>query len=799
MVCRALPALLLALGVLALGCEPDDTTTPPPVGMEPDRVRPGDQLLPPGTVITPGSELERRVNGECILFDPWQDGREDRVCLMTTPQNGTLGRLGPEGEAGTAGGGTGSSSGALLDSPPSPLPARVNHRSQYLDGCMTVGNQHACGWCVVHAATAVLEALHCSKGCDVPELSEPHLRSNSLGGRAFGSCAEGWNTTTALQTLVADPIVDNETWPYVANGRGQNAGRPSDSVLGMAGHQPTGMHTVDLTNLNAIKNDLASEREVIISVPVYYDNSNAAMPMNRGDWNSGTANVRTPPTASPCSCGSAACTTPMCLGGYHAIVLTGYDDSTMQFQFLNSWGKGWGDTGYGTMDYAFVTNEGFSGAALDDVNTDIPGNACSDDLTDAGTDAGPSDTGSPSDGGMPDSAMVTPDAGPVVPVPGDPCSTTGDCATCTALSGCGWCEGTGCRQDSSMSSCMGTWHAEVCPATADPCAPNGTCDTCAGTAGCVWCGDTNTCYSPSMRTADCGDPRNAPDQCANCGAGTDCGSCVGMAGCGWCPGSSVGVVAPGTMTGNCVLGSEDAPDRTSCAAYRGTEEDCNSDECSLISDCDACIDSENCGWCDGSDQCMLGGFFGPVDDERFGSTCGDDWDWFGFACDNTDASCGDTSSCRECVRSAVACEWDDTNSVCNDPMMSMGGMVFTMDSQCPAPCGGPFSMCTDSDQCCDGLACVNGDCVDCGGAAGVTDTCNPTDANACCGTLVCSRATGGGNTCCRSDTDACDSDDECCGDMTCSGGACLCRNSGESCQAGRECCGASFCDAGTCT
>jgi hypothetical protein len=273
-----------------------------------------------------------------------------------------------------------------------------------------------------------------------------------------------------------------------------------------------------------------------------------------------------------------------------------------------------------------------------------------------------------------------------------------------------------------------------------------------------------------------------------------------MEGCGWCPsGGSVGVVAPGTATGNCILGSDTSPDRESCDAYRGTEDECNSDECSLITDCTTCQEREGCGWCDGSDQCMLGGFWGPVDDMRFGSTCGEDWDWFGFACDNTDASCGNVEGCRECLRSSTMCEWDDTNGVCNDPMMSMGGMVFTSDADCPGPCQGPFATCADSDECCDGLTCVNNDCVDCGGAGGVSDSCDPTMLNACCGTLVCSRATGGGNTCCKSDTDNCTDSSECCGDMQCVGGQCACRTSGQSCQAGRECCGASFCDAGTCT
>jgi Zn-dependent metalloprotease len=125
---------------------------------------------------------------------------------------------------------------------------------------------------------------------------------------------------------------------------------------------------------------------------------------------------------------------------------------------------------------------------------------------------------------------------------------------------------------------------------------------------------------------------------------------------------------------------------------------------------------------------------------------------------------------------------DQDRSICREPI-----------------CGGPYSQCSDAEECCEGLECVNGDCVDCEESGGVGETCDPTVLDACCGTLVCSRAAGGGSTCCRSDTDRCSSDDECCGDMQCLGERCACRASGESCQSGRECCGSSYCDDGVCT
>ncbi len=45
------------------------------------------------------------------------------------------------------------------------------------------------------------------------------------------------------------------------------------------------------------------------------------------------------------------------LGG-HALMFTGYNDETKEFKFANSWGKKWGDNGYGYLKYDYVMNVG---------------------------------------------------------------------------------------------------------------------------------------------------------------------------------------------------------------------------------------------------------------------------------------------------------------------------------------------------------------------------------------------------------------------------------------------------------
>jgi len=47
--------------------------------------------------------------------------------------------------------------------------------------------------------------------------------------------------------------------------------------------------------------------------------------------------------------------------GGHCVVLCGYDDASARFIFRNSWGTGWGASGYGTLPYEYAINQGLCG------------------------------------------------------------------------------------------------------------------------------------------------------------------------------------------------------------------------------------------------------------------------------------------------------------------------------------------------------------------------------------------------------------------------------------------------------
>ena len=56
----------------------------------------------------------------------------------------------------------------------------VDHRVDYLDGCLVVHDQGDSGWCALHAVAAAHEALHCQRG-EQASVSPPHIKYRRVG------------------------------------------------------------------------------------------------------------------------------------------------------------------------------------------------------------------------------------------------------------------------------------------------------------------------------------------------------------------------------------------------------------------------------------------------------------------------------------------------------------------------------------------------------------------------------------------------------------------------------------------
>lgn len=123
-------------------------------------------------------------------------------------------------------------------------------------------------------------------------------------------------------------ILDEASYPYNINNFAYVP--PSATYVRAARNKNITYGSVPKTLVD-LKTRLAAGFPIMFGVLVYenfFDNDNGDIPMPEGEV----------------------------LGG-HALVLVGYNDSTSKFTFRNSWGTGWGDGGYGTIPYDYLTSE----------------------------------------------------------------------------------------------------------------------------------------------------------------------------------------------------------------------------------------------------------------------------------------------------------------------------------------------------------------------------------------------------------------------------------------------------------
>lgn len=110
---------------------------------------------------------------------------------------------------------------------------------------------------------------------------------------------------------------------------------PTDNEITSAALNKATVYQAVAQNLLAIKTALFQGQPVVFGFTVYsnFESANVAR--------TGTVNM---PLRSE-----------TVLGG-HSVCIVGYDDRTQRFKCRNSWGTSWGQKGYFTMPYAYVTN-----------------------------------------------------------------------------------------------------------------------------------------------------------------------------------------------------------------------------------------------------------------------------------------------------------------------------------------------------------------------------------------------------------------------------------------------------------
>lgn len=685
-------SLLLALGLFVVACDAHDTT-PAPAALEP----------------------------RCNRF---QLANGQFICLHSRPL-GAITRVDHQ-HAGAA-------VEALTDPNFSgPLESSVDLRTRMLDGCLQVRNQGECGWCVAHAVGAALDGLYCAEGCPPARVSMPALWEQGHGG-AIGDndCVPGWQTEDALAAASnGTPLPSEEAWAYSGTPRSMEGSRPSDDALmmdprfGATGHGSVPI-TNDAAQIEQMKRVLSSGRVLVVWSGVCFNNG----------WQNGTTTIQAPT-------GNCAANGTDQYDGYHAYTIVGYDDATMEFIGLNSWGQSWGQGGYMRLSYGFAQQELQGVGYLDQIDRTHGG--CEMTSTDPTTTA-------------------------------DRCAEHDTCDDCAATSGCVFCDGSCVAADATRTGpATGTCttlsaSASSCPVPSGDCAMHASCDECANAGGCAWCAGRGICVGWPDDHLACDDGGRVATQAEHCNDTThacegamDCATCSALSGCGWCDGTAGGTIHAGA-TGNCFGGAMNGPDRVACDAMNW----------SLAT---GMCPMPDAGMGDGGGD--MDGGVGPMPDGGAMDPC---------------ASLG----CSDCVFS-TGCGFCRADGLCYGAgfASACAGGTTTDVAACDQ-CHDLQGTCGARADCCNAdtnanIQCIQNFCND-------TSTCVPNGSacedgvSHCCGAALCGFAEGGGTACCNGPGAPCASQSECCGSEACTGGRCQPTPIGGHCLNTQECEGASYC------
>lgn len=185
-----------------------------------------------------------------------------------------------------------------------------------------IEDQGGCGSCVAFGTAATLEAAYQvnrgdpNSGIDLSEAQLFYCYAEANDGM---TCQTGWWPDQAFKYAVADGVTLAQYFPYTAGDQACSLQAGWDSAI----LYPSGYHTISDTS--QMKDWLANQGPLSTCFTVYDDFFNY------------TSGVYTPTTAS--------------VAGGHCVSVVGYDDTGGFWIAKNSWGTGWGESGFFCIAY----------------------------------------------------------------------------------------------------------------------------------------------------------------------------------------------------------------------------------------------------------------------------------------------------------------------------------------------------------------------------------------------------------------------------------------------------------------
>jgi len=171
--------------------------------------------------------------------------------------------------------------------------------------------------------------------------SQTHFDNTAGGGGSFFS--------VAFDLIVSQGCTTLDDMPYNGDYYGWQTQPTATQRSHASAHRESTWASLPSGNYNAIKAQLAAGNPVVIGIPVYPD-LDYLSPSNPVYDN--TNNLDGSPGTNR---------------GNHALCLIGYNDSMNAFEFINSWGTGWGINGYGWIGYNFINSNNIEAYTMTDI------------------------------------------------------------------------------------------------------------------------------------------------------------------------------------------------------------------------------------------------------------------------------------------------------------------------------------------------------------------------------------------------------------------------------------------------
>ncbi|MBF0105191.1 MAG: C1 family peptidase [Deltaproteobacteria bacterium] len=202
--------------------------------------------------------------------------------------------------------------------------------------------QNSCtAWSLAYSIKSFQENREHDWGLDQSTLFSPSFIYNQINGGKD----EGADLEDAMKFVKKNGVVTIEMMPYNS---GDFTTQPDAKLISLAkGFRILDYRRIDEKNLNIIKAYLAAGEPVLLVIKMHQNFLTRGMKKNRAVYNKKSGRFL----------------------GHHAIVAVGYNDTKQALKLLNSWGKRWGENGFGWLDYDFLKEVAARGYVVYDAPT----------------------------------------------------------------------------------------------------------------------------------------------------------------------------------------------------------------------------------------------------------------------------------------------------------------------------------------------------------------------------------------------------------------------------------------------